>query len=492
MNPQDLLRTAINQTTIDLAAIIPVDRSSAILALLRAVDRLPAPTSNPRPADPFTGIPVPGIGASRALQILLEAPPSSSASAMDLDSWATGFLDHCGDIARAELVLAHAETGFMRLLVDGHGRLEARIVQRATPLRWRERADDAWWANWLEAHEPLPAEPPRARASALIARTARRHDLPLESNVAGIDLGLARRVLAELALFTAESVTMLDRSLLVTRLALATSAPEPVVSDLLDILTLDDTNAAWHAAVPGVVDPPLVRLPNGKLVVSRRGATVDPVRFLTRELRRRDPEAYHSAAAYREHAFRSDLYDLFSHRRFVTSPGSIELRREKGTIRTDIDAAIFDRKSGTLALFELKTNEPFARSTPELGRTQENVRAAARQVANILDWINRHGPDEILNRIDRQTAKTFKVQKVQAFVLGRHLIEGDDRRAVWATWPQLLRVLDGDAIEDLGSNPIMSLAGRLQRDQPLVSPRDVREPVIVNLGGLDLVVRPLR
>lgn len=491
MNSQDLLRTAITQATIDLATTIPTDRSAAMLALLRAIDRVPAPTLAARPPDPFTGMPIPGLGTSRALRIVLEASPSSSTP--DLDAWATDFLACCDDLARAELVLAHAETGFMRLQAVGPDHLEARIAQRAAPLRWRERADDVWWAGWLETHVPLPDEPPPARASALIARIARRHDLPQEGNIAGIDLGLAHRLLAELVLMVGvEPVTILNRSSLVTKLAQTLPSPEPAVSDLLDVLTLDAGNAGWHAAVPGISDPPLVRLPDGALALTRRGVWNDPIRFLTRELRRRDPAAYHSAAAVREDAFRADLYALFAHRRFVTSPGSIDLRREKGTIRTDIDAAIFDRKSHTLALFELKAHEPFARSTAELVRTHENARAAGRQMANILDWINCHGADEILNRIDRRSAKTFRVQKVQAFVLGRHLIEGDDRRAIWATWPQLLRVLDNTPVENLGSNPIVALAGRLQRDQPFVSPRDVKQEVRLRIGGVEVAVLPPR
>jgi hypothetical protein len=32
-------------------------------------------------------------------------------------------------------------------------------------------------------------------------------------------------------------------------------------------------------------------------------------------------------------------------------------------VRTDIDAVVFDRKSGTLGIFELKSQDPFARSS---------------------------------------------------------------------------------------------------------------------------------
>ena len=491
--PPDFLRSAINQTAADLARAIPADRDSALQTLLQAFADLPHPALVTGSPDPFTGVTVAGIGSSRALQLLLQAPNSATdALEGDLEEWARSFLARCDDLARAELVLAHVETGFMRLVPGPGNRLDARIAQRATPLRWRERVDDLWWADYEGAREPLPSAPPIARATALIDRLAYRQDLPAHGAIGSIDLDLVGRCLAALVVLAGDRpVTVHDRHTLLLDLAERLTAPETAIADVLDVLTLDSDNAAWHAAVPGISDPPLVRLPTGALALPLRNLTGNPVRFVARELRRRDPSGYHSAAAAREDAFRADLYRLFSHRRFVASPGSIELRRAKGDIRTDIDAAIFDRKSNTLALFELKANEPFARSTAELVRTQENCRAAGRQVAGALDWINRHGADEILNRIDRRSAKTFRVQKVQAFVLGRHLVEGDDRRAVWATWPQLLRVLGDTPVEDLGANPVVALAGRLQRDRPLLMPGDVRESTVVDLGSLTFVVSPM-
>jgi hypothetical protein len=491
--PAETLQSANSWRTADLIATIPTDRTAALRSLVRCIDDQPLFPPTFSSPDGVTGIPVVGLGNSRALQIVLESPAASSRSTPDIDTWATSFLDASQHLARAELVLTHTETGFLRLIADNLGRIEASIAQGNPPLRWRERADEAWWATWSETRFPVPESPPLDRATALIEQRSLRYDLPINGIIAGVDLTLARRILAELVVIAAgDRSGVLDRDRLVQRLAECSGANPTEVSATLDAVTLDPTNAAWHAAVPGITDPPLISLPDGNLVVSRRGTSCDPFRFLTRELRRRDPASYHSTAAGRETSFRADLYRLFSHRRFVTASGPIELRREQGSIRTDIDAAIFDRKTGTLALFELKTNEPFARSTAELLRTVENTRAAGRQVANILDWINRHGADEILNRIDRQAARSFRVQKVQAFVLGRHLVEGTEKRAVWATWPQLLRVLGNDAVTNLGGNPIATLAARLARNQPLVSPRAVREPLVIDLGDLRLRVSPLR
>jgi hypothetical protein len=213
------------------------------------------------------------------------------------------------------------------------------------------------------------------------------------------------------------------------------------------------------------------------------------------ELRRRDAEAYHNTAHLREVAFRQDIQMLFRDKRFVTSPGRIELRRESGNIRTDIDAAVFDRKTGTLGVFELKSHDPFARSAVELARQRDNVLYANRQVSGVLDWLKRHGADTILDRIDRRTAKTFRVQKVYPFVLGRYLVHFNDgpepdRRAAWGTWPQVLRLLDGQPTPGAAANPLASLHTRLTKDTPVIGlPVDVPSREI-ELGAARLTVHP--
>ena len=80
--------------------------------------------------------------------------------------------------------------------------------------------------------------------------------------------------------------------------------------------------------MPGVAAAPLVRLDPSQLVWSVHGLTTEPLLFLTRELRRRSAQEYHNAAYLREAVFRQDLYALFQDKRFVTSAGRIELRRD--------------------------------------------------------------------------------------------------------------------------------------------------------------------
>lgn len=482
----DDLRLAIEARATDLARTIPANRAAAQVALIAAIDALPETAPDPSHTDPLTGLPTPSLGANRALHLALTAPGEHTDDASNLGHWADTFLDHCHQLAAAELALAHLETGFLRPLHASETTIDLRIARKTPPARWRERADAAWWA---EHQHHLPS----ATVTDHVAHLAGLVDLPRQTHIDGVDLDFARRVIAHLM---DNPIAETSSQELADHLAMRLDAPTPDIAAVLDALTLTPENAVWHAAVPGIADPPLVALANGNLAVSRRGLHTDPFRFLTRDLRRRAPNAYHNAAIARETAFRTDLYALFSHSRFVTSPSRIELRREKGTLRTDIDAAVFDRKTGTLAIFELKSHEPFARSTAELERTQSNVRAAGRQVSGILDWINRHGADEILNRIDRRTAKGFRVQRVQPFVLGRHLIDAGestplDTRCTWATWPQILRLLSGQPVETLGTNPITSLATRLTQAEPWPSPRTVPETITINLGPVALRIHAL-
>src|SRR5690606_16973650 len=92
-----------------------------------------------------------------------------------------------------------------------------------------------------------------------------------------------------------------------------------------------------------------------------------------------------------------------------------------------------------------------------------------------LAWLQRHGADELLKRVDTRAARTFRAQRVLPFVLGRYLAHFSDgpepdRRAVWGTWPQVLRLLDAQPVRASDSNPLLSLFNRLAKDDPSLLP----------------------
>jgi hypothetical protein len=84
------------------------------------------------------------------------------------------------------------------------------------------------------------------------------------------------------------------------------------------------------------------------------------------------------------------------------------------------------------------------------------------------------------------------VQRVYLFVLGRnvaHFADGPppDRRAAWASWPRLLRLLEERPLGPSDANPLGSLHARLVKDTPLRRPADtsVRE---IRIGAARLAV----
>ncbi len=524
MNAQERLREFIDQQQTCFRASVPPDRQAAILSLLRTQDQLPhAPGIDSLP-DLITGHRLANLGGNKALQLCFEptdddATATATSSRDELDGWGERFLQECSWLAEAELVLAHCETGFMRMVEDGGGRFDAWIATKRALTTWRERTDIDWWASSLaQRHDPelraLQSERPGAETSdpghhEYYRRLAGTHlkmmayqlGYPPEATIGGCTIQTYRDVLGRLigwalqARDRGEAATPRTERSLVASIASALAVDPTVVGQAVAAFTLDREGAAYHAAVPGVAAAPLVRVGPDRLAWSLHGLTTEPLLFLTRELKRRATQEYHNTAHLRENVFRQDLYALFGDKRFVTSARRIELRRDDGDVRTDIDAVVFDKKSGTLGVFELKSQDSFARSTAELARQRDNVLYANRQISGVFAWLKRHGADALLGRVDTRTAKTFRVQKVYPFVLGRyvaHFSDGPepDRRAAWGTWPQVLHLRDGQPFRATDANPLASLFTRLTNDAPLSRPPAAGPPREIAIGAARLFVHP--
>jgi hypothetical protein len=541
MTVHERLRLAIDEQRCVLRATVPGDRQAAILAVLHAQERVPEPPNREPAPDIVTGRRLANLGANLALHLSLAAdgepapgtpanqsappPPPSAPPAEDLDGWSQRLLDACTLLAEAELVLAHGETGFMQVVEDRPGTFDAWITTKRAPTVWRERADFDWWAAALARHHQAerraleaarpnaaPADPAgpgtfvidphyRQLADLHLSSMAYQPGYPPDADLGGCTMQTYRDVLAQLiaralrARDRGEAAAPQSERSLVAALALALAADPATVGQAVAAFTVGQENAAYHAAVAGVAAAPLVRLDGDRVVWSLHGLLTEPILFLTRELKRRLGAEYHNAAFLREGLFRQDLYALFSDRRFVTSTSRIELRRAAGDVRTDVDAAVFDRKTGTLALFEIKSQDPFARSTAELVRQRDNILYANRQISGVLAWMQQHGADALLARFDARTARTFRVHKVYPFVLGRYLAHFNDgaepdRRAAWGTWPQVLRLLDSQPVRAKDANPIASLFSRLSKDVPVIAPPAGGPPREIEIGAARLTVHP--
>ncbi|MDQ3328480.1 MAG: hypothetical protein M3506_08170 [Chloroflexota bacterium] len=534
MTQLDTCYQLLAEASADVAATIPPDRARVLQALLRAGDSMDLADEPPQAGRP---------GWKLALRLSLERQHSEDGNVLGdramLAVWAERFLADCDALALASLALARCESGQLQLQQRTSRTFVAWATSRRPSTEQREGADFDWWSalcaqrvasrmatllaerqrNLALLDRKCPSRPESAShatndptveqlyrqlGQAHVARFSPQHSYPSDAAIGGATFGRYSDILALLIAWlhyerdyrspvSDDMHTPQNERDLITTLADALDADPAAIERALQPLIFDRDNAAYHSAIPGRAAPPLIRLDEERVVWSALGLLSEPLLFLSRELRRRHAQEYHNSAHLREAVFRGDLYKLFSDRRFDVSAGRVELKRS-GMARTDLDALVFDRKTGTLGVFELKAQDPFARSIEERRRQRDNFLRANRQVSAILAWVGHHGPNDLLARFDERAAKRFRVQKVYVFVLGRylaHLSGGPepDRRVAWGSWPQVLRIVGDGPFDHNARNPLGTIFARL-RDATPPSTANNADSKVIAVGGLRLHLYP--
>ena len=554
---QEQLRQLIDEQQERLRQAFPIQRGSAIVALTRAQDWRYLQSQETLQAASQSATAHPSYlypsGWNKALQLcfsdaaeLLCVPPDNTDS--PLDGWADQILIECDRLAAGEQVLTYCETGFIAMQQGGQRDFSAWIASKKMPTEWREREDLAWWTNALAGSyeremQELAAEHVFIRQQLAAFAAQWQADMPAYrttpeiddyyrrlgllkaksmachfpypadmriggcaveaySNVLATLIGLALRHLdlcrAFLALHPSHTLRALlapPCATLIEALSETPGVESLTIRQVVDCFSLAHDNVSYHCSVAGTPAPPLLCLNGQHLAWSLTGLLSEPFLFLRRELKRRYSYEYHTASHQHEEVFRQDLYQLFSDKRFVRSPGSIELKGAQGDLTTDVDALIFDRKTGALALFELKSQDPFAYSRQERIRQRDYFYNAGKQVLACVQWLSRNGANALLARLDHTLVKRLKVQKTYIFVLGRylaHFFDGPefDRRAAWGTWPQALRLVHTVPFGQEETNPIQALHNKLLKDTPLALPWSAFDVQKIRIGESNIYIYP--
>ena len=184
-----------------------------------------------------------------------------------------------------------------------------------------------------------------------------------------------------------------------------------------------------------------------------------PFPWMNRKLQRMFRPDWDRAVNRRELSFRDDLRMLFPEPRFFMHPRPYRLRDGRNTL-TDIDAAILDRNTGTLGIFQLKWQDSFEASLSERASRQRNL---TREGNEWIEVVSRHcagmdGSERALCLgFPKEMASHAKAMRL--FVLTRNAAqfsggEAQDRRAAWYSWYDLLRQshnlrVPADPISDL-------------------------------------------
>lgn len=422
LSKQEQLCQLIDEQQERIRQTFPVPRGNAVVALTRArdchylklQDTLNAATKTATAHNPYMY----SSGWHKALQLCFgnaAEPLSVSPLVADrtLDAWADQVLLECERLTAGEQVLAHCETGFMRMQQGRQKDFSVWIASKKMPTEWREREDLAWWTNALAKtyeremqelagekvliQQQLDVFASQWQADVTVYRTTQEIDdyyirlgmvrvkemachflYPAQTVIGGCTVELYRNVLAILIgwalkhldlcrAFIVQHPSCPLKALLATPHAAATltealsetlGVDGAAIRRVVDAYSLSSENVSYHCSVAGTPAPPLLRLDEQHLVWSLTGLLSEPFLFLIRELKRRYSYEYNTAAHLHEKVFRQDLYQLFSDKRFVKSADSIELRGVQGGLTTDVDALIFDRKTGALVVFCRTISQP--------------------------------------------------------------------------------------------------------------------------------------
>lgn len=266
--------------------------------------------------------------------------------------------------------------------------------------------------------------------------------------------------LRDITVYTWHKDRTLEDFAAITRLPLAN------VKQIFSCLTLDKNNVDNYASMKGSDLPPYVSIAEGQLTRITHGVLGGGVDFLKRELKRRYRSDYDQAVTRREARFRTDLYQYFKHGRFLTANGEIEIKLPG--LHTDIDAAIYDTKTKTLGLFQLKWQDMFFTSLKERrNRVSSAYHESETWLKKMQEWVAITPHAEILKKL-KFDAVHQEISKVYYFVIARHHMHytgfEPEPVAAWASWYQLVESYERYKINT--NEPVKGLYDQLKMGLP--------------------------
>jgi len=149
----------------------------------------------------------------------------------------------------------------------------------------------------------------------------------------------------------------------------------------------------------------------------------------------------------RENWMRTDLYALFQGTRYQCLGGSIKIRGGNAII-TDIDAAIFDRLTGELALFQLKWQDYATNDIRQLRSKASNLTSDLDEWADkITAWVDQNSLRRLATCFHLKLRKSESITSYHLFAVSRVAarmqgfgFETHSASLAIANWPQFVRM----------------------------------------------------
>jgi hypothetical protein len=233
---------------------------------------------------------------------------------------------------------------------------------------------------------------------------------------------------------------------IVSAILASTELSQQQIDSALNLLTLKFSDAERLDPYAKPLIPLLVDLGNGLLLRPVASLARNPFETVTSLIQVRGIQRTNAIALPREEWLRTDIYSLFQGNRYVCTQGNVNLRSAGQTL-TDVDAAVFDRTTGELALFQLKWQDY---STADLRSLRSKAKNLCQELEHwtqsILTWLGENTADKMAETFRHAPKRDAPVRIVFLFAVSRNksrveqfggstLLPG----LAVSNWPRLLR-----------------------------------------------------
>jgi hypothetical protein len=262
------------------------------------------------------------------------------------------------------------------------------------------------------------------------------------------------------------------------------------VNAIMKALTITPEDLTRLAGESTPLLPMLIDLGNGFLLRPVSALLRNPLSTFLTISQWRNPSTRNAVSATREAWFRSEIYGVFGGPRYACVLGNIVLRKA-GKRLTDIDAIVFDRTNGELALFQIKWQDYATNDIRELRSKSSNLASEVDGWAErVMDWIWANSPNDVAQAFRLKLKGPQRITSVFLFAVSRSVSRtrgygfpiGSPYISI-ASWPQFVRVRSqiGPAAQ-----VISKMHEVLREEEEHVLNGTTPHPVAIELPGLRL------
>ena len=191
------------------------------------------------------------------------------------------------------------------------------------------------------------------------------------------------------------------------------------VSDILDALALKIDDIHFLRENTSIFMPLLIDMNNGYIINPVASVLINPFYSIINLFEYRNPQLSLSIAQHREEWLRTQIYSLFLGVRYIRVVGNVNIK-EGGKIITDIDAAVYDRTTGQLAIIQIKWQDFHINDVKRLRSKASNLCKSLDDWADRVDkWIVTNGLEELSRTL--RLGKGAKISSYYLFGISKYL-----------------------------------------------------------------------